>query len=130
MSVGKYLNPMCSKICSHVTWNIQQNKTRTYHSNMNIPESITYVDSTVCFVYFSTSVFTLFLCQILNKLETKWQFWKLLVMKIPKYPLKFFIDQIVNLVSNLAKPTLGWLTLKQAILLTINFNYRQLRLNK
>ena len=49
---------------------------------------------TVRRLYFATAVFALFICQI--KFETQWQFWNLLVLRIPKHPQHVNIDWVLS----------------------------------
>ena len=42
-----------------------------------------------------TPVFALFLCEIFIKFETQWQFWNLLVMRIPKHPQHAQFDEVL-----------------------------------
>ena len=42
---------------------------------------------TVCAVQFATRHFPCFLHEFLVKLDFQWQFWNLLIMRIPKHPL-------------------------------------------
>ena len=53
------------------------------------------VHNTVRSLYFVTAVFALFLCEILIKFETQWQFWNLLVMRIPKHPQHAQFDEVL-----------------------------------
>ena len=54
------------------------------------------VHNTVRSLYFVTAVFALFLCEILIKFETQWQFWNLLVMRIPKHPQHAQFDEVLT----------------------------------
>ena len=65
-------------------------------TSWNHATSLYYSDtSTVHRLYFATAVFALFLCQILMKFETQWQFWNLLVLRIPKHPLHAQFDEVL-----------------------------------
>ena len=46
-------------------------------------------------LYFATVVFALFLGEIFIKFETQWQFWNLLVMRIPKHPQHAQFDEVL-----------------------------------